>query len=115
MLRDERDYLMRMIAAAAAIVAKLRTRLSGGGAPDEIVREARQAQGELLGKDWGLLRALDAASAAQILGDKDKRAAWADLMRVEAEALRAAGKADEASALEQRAKVIGADPSLRSG
>jgi hypothetical protein len=109
MLRDERDYLMRMIAMAAAIVAKLRSRLAAGGQPDEIVREARQAQGELLGKDWGLLRALDATSAAQILGDKDKRAAWADLMNVEAEALRASGKANDAAALEARAATIRRD------
>lgn len=106
MLRDERDYLLRMIAAAAAIAARLRERLVGGGSADEIVREARQAQNELLGKDAPLFRALDPASIAKLVADKKRIEAWAELMRVEAEALRAAGKPDEAAALDARASAL---------
>ena len=106
MLRDERDYILRMIAAAAAAIARLRERLtSGAGSPAEIVAAARAAQGELLGKDATLLRALDPASAAQMLG-RDRVPAWADLLQLEADALRAAGKPDEAAALEQRVHVL---------
>jgi hypothetical protein len=103
MLRTERDYILRMIAAAAAAVARLRARLLGGAQPDEIIQEVRAAQVELLGKEVGLLRALDAASASHAVGDKDRLKAWADLLRVEAEAHRAAGRLDEADALERRA------------
>lgn len=106
MQRDERDYLLRMIAIAAAAVARLRERLRGGAQPDEVIQAARAAQGELLGKDATLLRALDPASAAHALGDKDRLAAWAELLRVEAEAARAAGRAAEADALMQRAEQL---------
>lgn len=106
MLRDERDYILRMIAAAAAAVARLRERLVGGAQPDEIVQGARAAQTELLGKDASLLRALDPGTAAQLLADKKRLGVWADLLRVEAEAHRQAGRADEASTLERHAQEL---------
>jgi hypothetical protein len=106
MLRSEKDYILRMIAAAAAAVARLRERLSGGAQPAEIVAEARAAQGELLGPEVALLRALDPASAAHAVGDADRLRAWADLLLIEAEALRKAGHAAEADALTRRANAI---------
>ena len=107
MLRDERDYLLRMIAMAAAIAARLRERLSGDPSQgEEIAREARQAQVELLGKDSGLLSALDAASVKHLVTDKDKIAVWVALLRVEADALRQAGRHAEADARESRARAL---------
>lgn len=106
MLRREQDYILRMIAAAAAAVARLRERLTGGAQPDEIVQESRAAQTELLGKDALILPALDPASAARLLADKKRLELWADLLRVEADAHRKAGRADEASALERRADTL---------
>ena len=106
MLRSEKDYILRMIAAAAAAVARLRERLSGGAQPAEIVAEARAAQGELLGPEIALLRALDPASAAHAIGDEDRLRAWADLLLIEAEALRKAGRVAEADVLAQRANAI---------
>lgn len=103
MLRYERDYIMRMIAAAAAAVARLRERLNSGAAPDEIVREARVAQSALLGNEAVLLRALDASSAAHTIGDPERLAAWADLLRLEAEALEKAGDVDGAKSALSRA------------
>ena len=107
MLRSEKDYIMRMIAAAAAAVARLRERLTGGAAPQEIVEEARAAQTALLGPEALLLRALDPASAAHAIGDADRLRAWTDLLLVESEALRKAGQITEADALEQRALALG--------
>lgn len=108
MLRDERDYILRMIAAAAAAVARLRQRLTGGGAGSaaEVVHAARAAQTELLGKDASLLRAVDPASAAQMLGGVERLPAWVELLKLEADALRADGKTAEADALEQRARTL---------
>lgn len=106
MLRSEKDYILRMIAAAAAAVARLRERLTGGAQPAEIVAEARAAQGELLGPEIALLRALDPASAAHAVGDADRLRAWADLLLIEAEALRKAGRVAEADVLAQRANAI---------
>lgn len=106
MLRDERDYILRLIAAAAAAVARLRSRLAGGGSPDEIVQEARVAVGELLGKDAQLLRMLDPSSAVHALGDPDRLKQWVQLLGVEAAAQRAAGREPEAVALEARASGL---------
>lgn len=106
MLRNERDYILRMIAAAAAALARLRERVAAGAPAAEVVQAARAAQGELLGKDATLLRAVDPASAAHMLGDVDRLPVWAELLRVEADAQRAAGHVDDAEALEQRARVL---------
>ena len=102
MLRDERDYLLRTIAAAAAAVARLREKLVGGGSAEDVIREVRDAQGELLGRDATLLRMLDPRSAAQTLGDDKRLEQWIALMKVEAEALRLAGRDQEAGAIEGR-------------
>jgi hypothetical protein len=104
-LRDERDYIMRMIAAAAAAVAALRKRLVGGESAKDIIDAARAAQGDLLGKDVVLLRATDAVTAAMMTGP-ERLSAWADLLDVEADALRAAGQVAEANATTQRAAGI---------
>ena len=101
MLRDERDYLLRMIAAAAAAVARLRSRILEGDTAG-VVSEARLAQRELLGRDAGVLLMLDPRSAAQMLRGDPRMAAWLDLLRVEADALRAAGQDQEADAVDSR-------------
>jgi len=106
MLRSERDYIMRMIAAAAAAAARLRERLVGGTAPDEIVRDARAAQIELLGQESSLLRALDPTSAAHAIGDADRITAWVELLRVETAALEAGGDSAAARGLELRAAAL---------
>ena len=103
MLRDRRDYLLRMIEQAAAAAARLRQRLLGGDPVEEVVREARAAQIELLGKDAAMLAMLDGRSAAHVLGDRERLIQWAELLRVEAEAHRGAGRHAVAAALEQRA------------
>ena len=108
MLRYERDYIMRMIAAAAAAVARLRERLTGGASGDEIVRAARAAQTDLLGNEAALLRALDSASAVHAIGDPERVQAWVDLLRVEADANRAAGDANTAAAIDLRADTLSA-------
>lgn len=106
MLREERDFILRLINQASIALARLRERLIGGSQPDEIVQASRAAQGELLGKDAALLRALDPASAAHVIGDKQVIAMWADLLRLEAEAHRKAGRTEEAAALERRANSL---------
>lgn len=100
MLRSERDYLMRMIALAAAAVARLRAKLAAGTPAAEIVEEVRAAQGELLGRDLAIYRALDGASAAQLIGDRETARAWADLLELEADALRTSGENAEADRLD---------------
>lgn len=107
MLREQRDFLLRLINQASIALARLRERLIAGTQPDEIVHAARVAQGELLGKDAALLRALDSSSAAHVIGDEQVVAMWADLLRLEADALRAGGKFEEADAVALRASQLG--------
>ena len=83
MLRTERDYILRMIA-----------------------QEARAAQIELLGRESGLLRALDPKSAAHAIGDKERIAAFAELLAVEGEALRKTGDSAGADDLGGRAGAL---------
>jgi len=104
-LRDERDYIMRMIAAAAAAVAALRKMLTDGASPRDVVDAARDAQGDLLGKDVVMLRAIDPTTAAMMTG-LERLLAWADLLDVESEALRADGRAAEADVATQRAAAL---------
>ena len=106
MLRRERDYILRQINQASIALARLREQLVRGAQPDEIVQAARAAQGELLGNDAPMLRALDPSSAAHVLGDKQVVAMWADLLRIEADAHRTAGRIDEADAIDRRADAL---------
>lgn len=100
MLRSERDYITRMIALAAAAVARLREKLAAGAKPADVVGEVRSAQSQLLGRDLAIYRALDGASAASLIGDKETMRAWADLLELEADALRADGETAEAARIE---------------
>jgi hypothetical protein len=100
------DYLIRLITQAAAVLRRLRERLRGGGAPEEVAREARDAVGELFGPQAGLLAMLDPASAAALVGDAERVAVWAGLLRVEAEAVRQSGDPARAAALDARANAL---------
>ncbi len=106
MLRNQRDELMRMVAQAAAAVARLRQRLLGGDPPLDVARDARSAQMELLGRDAPMLMMLDARSAAHAVGDPDRISAWAELLRVEAIALRDAGRDGEGAQLDSHADSL---------
>ena len=110
----ERDYILRAIRAAALAVARLRERLMGSGSAQEVVEAAQQAQGELFGPRWPILSALDAASAAQLIGDERHLDAWTDLLKVEADAERRLGNEPRATRLEQRAAELRAAATHRA-
>ncbi|HEX2189064.1 MAG TPA: hypothetical protein VHG51_09225 [Longimicrobiaceae bacterium] len=104
---QQEDYLLRMIRLAFQVVQRLRARLLGGPAEaEEVVREARDAQAQLLGPLAGTAALLDADTAVGLLRDRERLAAWAELLRVEAEAHRALGDDARAEALERRADAI---------
>jgi hypothetical protein len=100
------DHLIRLITQAAATRRRLRERLLGGGAPDEIAREARGAVAELLGAQAGLLALLDPGSAGALVGDPERVRVWAGLLRVEAEAAEQGGDRARAAVLEARAAAL---------
>ena len=108
------DYLMRMITQAAAAMRRLREKLIGGGAADEVLRESGDAIGELLGPQRPLLERLDVASAAQIVGNPDTVRAWSSLLLLQADAEDALGHAAAAQRLRQRARALTPDPTPAS-
>jgi hypothetical protein len=102
-----RDYILRMIEEAGVALRRLLARLTGRTAPpDEIAADAERAQAALLGPLWDTARLLDALGAAALVREPAQLALWAELMRVEAGARRAAGDAAAADALERRAEAL---------
>jgi hypothetical protein len=105
----QRDYILRLLEQAAAVVRRLRELLVGGSAePSAIVEEARAAQAALFGDTWMLLQRVDVATATGLIRDSRQLAVWANLLRVEAEANRSLGDAARAEQLETRAAAIAA-------
>lgn len=103
------DYLLRMIQRLAAVLARLRERLSGAtavaDAPD-VEREAGAAIVSLLGPQASLLQHLDSTSAVRLVADADRVALWIAFLRVQAEAQRASGRVDAADRLTARATEL---------
>jgi hypothetical protein len=98
-----------MIQQMAAVVARLRERLSGPRAVAEaadVEREAGAGITHVLGPQAGLLQQLDANSAARIVGDGDRVALWVAFLRVQADAQRAAGRGDAADRVAMRAAAL---------
>ncbi len=105
----QRDYILRLLEQAAAVVRRLRELLGAGtGEPAVMVEEARAAQAALFGNTWTLLQQVNVATATALVRDPRQLAVWADLLKVEAEASRALGDEQRASYLESRAEEIAA-------
>jgi hypothetical protein len=105
----QRDYILRLLEEAAAVVRRLRELLGAGTAkPELIVEEARAAQAALFGDSWMLLQQVDVATATALIRDARQLSVWADLLRAEAEANRALGDVERAEYLESRASGIAA-------
>ena len=100
------DYLLRQLSLVAEALRRLRARLGGGASAEEVMPAIRLAEGELLGPRMQLLRALDAATAARLLGSAEALGLWVELLRLEAQAHRAAGHEVAARAVEGRAMQL---------
>jgi hypothetical protein len=105
----QRDYILRLIEQAAAVVRRLRELLARGTAdPASVVEEACAAQAALFAETWMLLQRVDVATAAALVRDPRQLAVWADLLRIEAQANRSLGDVGRAEQLEARAAEIAA-------
>lgn len=102
------DYLLRMIQQVAAMLARLRERLTSasGGEAAEVEREAGAAIATLLGPQASVLQQLDPASAVRLVADADRVALWTALMHLRADALRASDRVDAADRLAARAAAL---------
>jgi hypothetical protein len=105
----QRDYILRLLEQAAAVVRRLRELLGAGTAePAAIVEQARAAQAALFGDTWMLLQRVDVTTATGLIRDSRQLSVWADLLRLEAEANRSLGDTARAEQLETRAAEIAA-------
>ena len=102
------DYLLRMIQQLAAIMARLRERLTGASSDEaaEVEREAGAAIGTLLGPQAPLLGQLDVASAVRLVGSRERVATWVTILRLQADAQRTSGRPDAADRLTARADAL---------
>lgn len=111
---SQQDYILRLIQQMAAVVATL-LGLRGGGKLDEALDVVSDAEGELLGPMAGAAAAVDAATAAQMIGEPLKVAAWARLLAARAELLRDGGDEEGAAAVEARSEALAAEALSRAG
>lgn len=115
MIRNsQQDALLRLIQQMAAVVAQM-LGLRGGGKIDEALEVARTAEGELLGPVAAAATVVDAATAAQMIGEPLKVAAWARLLHERAGLLRDAGEPAAADAVEARAGELALEARARAG
>jgi hypothetical protein len=77
------DFLLRQIRAAAAMLARI-IGLRTSGAVDEARTELERSYDALLGSEAELVRRMDPATAALLLGSAEKILAFARLVREEA-------------------------------
>lgn len=77
------DYLLRQAKAIAAMLAAIAGRRLSGDA-DQARSELEQAYSLLLGSQGDLLRQVDAATAAKLLGSPERILAFAQLLEEEA-------------------------------
>ena len=111
MLTERRDYILRLIQQAGAAARRLRERLIGDAdSATEVASEADQEISTLLGGPAmaPLIERVDAVTAVQLIGDKERIRAWIELLAVRAEALVVSGAAADAERVRERADAVAA-------
>lgn len=100
------DYLLRLIQQVAATLRRLRERVEGDALPEDTMRDASAAIGELLGSQRALMEMLDAKSASALVGDYERLELWVALLRLQADAARKANDVEKAAKLDARANTL---------
>lgn len=100
------DYLLRLIQQVAATLRRLRELHNRDALPDETMRDASAAIGELLGPQRALMEMLDAKSASALVGDYERLELWVALLRLQADAARKTNDGAKADKLNARANAL---------
>lgn len=108
----QRDYILRLIEAVAAAIARVMRRKESGDFTGAR-REVYMACTELLGPLASVVMHADARTAADLLSDPRRIAAWARLLVEDAELLRLLGQMDAAGATDRRALTLLLEARLR--
>lgn len=98
----ERDYIMRMIRQMMDVLLRL-LKLKKEEDYDRALDYINGVYDDLFGIDASLLRAMDSATAARLLGHQEKIKALAKLCKEEAELYRLKGDAVQSKAASRRA------------
>ena len=104
-ISSREDYLQRMIRQLSGVIAQM-LGLKGGGQIHEAMQTLDDAEGELLGPLAQVAPRVDSATAAHIIGEPQKIAAWARLLYERADLLRLAGDPAGAAATAARAAEL---------
>jgi hypothetical protein len=108
------DYLLRIIQQMGAVLARM-LGLKNGGQVHEALQTLDDAEGELLGPQAEVVPRVDSATAAHILGEPQRIAAYARLLHERAALLRLAGDEAGAALAAQRAIELAAEAKARAG
>ncbi len=109
MLTERRDYILRLIQQAGAAARRLRERLiSEADSATEVASEADQEISALLGGAAmaPLIERVDAKTAVQLLGDKERVRAWIELLSLRAEAFVMRGAVEDAHRVAERVNAL---------
>jgi hypothetical protein len=107
------DYLLRIIQQMGAVLARM-LGLKNGGQVQEALQTLDDAEGELLGPQAEVVPRVDSATAAHILGEPQRIAAWARLLHERAGLLRLAGDDAGAALSASRAAELAAEAWTRA-
>lgn len=111
---EKRDYILRMIAQLRQMVEALLGKVRENESAAELLAQARESLGAVLGPMAEVVQRLDSASAAQMVGDPLILAAWAEVVAAEAAIYRAGGDAATADALRRRALELALEARQRA-
>lgn len=107
------DWLLRELRLLGAVLARM-LGLKSGGQLHEALQTLDDAEGELLGPLAAVAPRLDSATAAHIVAEPRRIAAWARLLHERADLLRLAGDEPGAAAAAQRARELAAEAWARA-
>lgn len=108
----QRDYILRLIEAVAAALARISRRRESGDLQGAR-REAQIATVEFLGPLASIVGSVDSRTAADLIGESWRLAAWAQLLGADAETLRLMGQSDAADRNDRRAAELLLEVHLR--
>jgi hypothetical protein len=100
------DYILRLIQQAAAALRRFRERLGSGDSAEAVSTDVSTAIATLLGPQRAMLERLDGWSAANLLGDPERVFLWAEMVRLQSDLERAAGRDAAADQLATRAAAL---------
>ena len=112
-ISSREDYLLRILRQMGAVLARMLGQKDGGRV-QEALQTLDDAEGELLGPQADVVPRVDSATAAHILSDPQRIAAWARLLHERADLLRLAGDEAGAALASTRAAELAAQALARA-